>query len=428
MTINKSLNYTNVMKKKIVIIGAGFGGLNAALSLKKADAEILIIDKTNHHLFQPLLYQVASAALSPGNIASPIRQVVSNQKNTSVVMGEVVDIDKELKSVTLDSGEVYQFDYLILAPGASHSYFGKDEWEKFAPGLKTIQDALLIREKIFLALEEAEKLNDTANSISCMRYIIVGGGPTGVEMAGAIAEITRHTLKNNYRNIDPSATEIYLVEGESVILPAYPPPLNEKAKKYLEDLGVIVLTNARVTNVTAEGVQIGDEFISSRNVIWAAGNQASPLLKKLDIPLDRAGRALVNKDMSLPGSPAIFVIGDAANFSLKNGSVLPGIAPVAMQQGRYVAKLIKNQVPVESRIPFAYFDKGALSTIGKGKAVGLYKKIRFSGLFAWMIWSFVHIFYLISFSNRIVVMIQWVFWYIGNKRPSRIITDKVPKS
>lgn len=412
-------------KKRVIIVGAGFGGLNVARDLRRADVDVLIIDKTNHHLFQPLLYQVASAALSPGNIASPIRQVVTSQKNTSVIMGEVISVDKTKKSITLKTGEVYFFDYLVLAPGARHSYFGKDEWENFAPGLKTIDDALLIREKIFRSLEEAEKLNDPQKTAPYLRYIVIGGGPTGVEMAGAIGEITRQTLKNNYRNIDPTLAEIYLIEGEKTVLPFFPPSLGGVAKKYLEELGVHVMTETRVTNVTADGVQLGEEFLAAKNIIWAAGNQASPILKTLDVPLDRAGRVLVNQDLSLPESPEIFVIGDAACWTLPDGKILPGIAPVAIQEGRYVAKIIKKDVPQENRKPFSYFDKGSLATIGKAKAVGLYKNLEFKGFIAWLIWSFVHIFYLISYSNRVVVMIQWMIWYMSDRRQARIITNRL---
>lgn len=411
-------------KKKVIIVGGGFGGLNVARDLKRADVEILIIDKTNHHLFQPLLYQVAAAALSPGNIASPIRQVVSSQKNTAVIMAEVISVNKEDKTVTVDSGEIYAFDYLVLAPGARHSYFGKNEWESYAPGLKTIEDALIIREKIFLSLEEAEKLNDPLITPDLLRYIIVGGGPTGVEMAGAIGEITRKTLKNNFRNIDPSTAEIYLIEGEKTVLPMYPEDLGKVAQKYLEELGVKVLTETRVTNVLKDGVQIGDRFLASKNIIWAAGNQASPLLKTLNIPLDKSGRAIINQDLTIPGHSNIFVIGDAACWNLPDGKSLPGIAPVAIQEGRYVAKVIKKDLPISKRKPFSYFDKGSLATIGKAKAVGLYKNFEFKGFIAWLIWSVVHIFYLISFSNRLVVMVQWITWYLSNKRQARLITNR----
>lgn len=409
-------------RKKVVIVGGGFGGLNAARELRRADVDVVLIDKTNHHLFQPLLYQVATAALSPGNIAMPLREIVARQKNTLVIMGEVKKIDLEEKEVILDEGESYAYDYLILAPGSRHGYFGHPEWEAFAPGLKTVSDALLIREKILLALEEAEKLNDPSKNAAFLRYIIVGGGPTGVEMAGAIAEITRKTLKDNYRHIDPSTAEVILVEGEKRILPVYPEDLGLAAKKYLEQLGVTVLVESRVANVSADGIWIGTHFIESKNVIWAAGNEASPLLKELKVPLDRAGRVIVNPDLSVPGLSDVFVIGDAARFDLPEGGILPGIAPVALQQGRFVAKMIKKEVPSSKRPPFSYFDKGSLATIGKGKAVGLYKNIEFKGWYAWFIWSFVHIFYLISFSSRLLVMTQWIFWYLTNKRQARLIT------
>ncbi|MCB1114366.1 MAG: NAD(P)/FAD-dependent oxidoreductase [Chlamydiia bacterium] len=412
-------------KKKVIIVGGGFGGINAAKALKKdEEVEILLIDKSNYHLFQPLLYQVASAALSPGNIAAPIREILRRQKNATVVMGEVVKIDKEEKEVELATGEKYPYDYLVLAPGARHAYFGHDEWEVFAPGLKTLSDAIKIREKILAAFEEAEKINDPEHVDKYLRFVIIGGGPTGVEMAGAIAEITRKTLTGNYRNIDPDTAEIILVEGEENILPAYPDSLCKTAKHYLESMGVTVLVNTRVKEVTNDGVSVGDHFIESKNVIWAAGNQAAKFLKQLDVEQDRAGRVIVRSDMTPPGLDDIFVIGDASHFTLPDKSMLPGIASVAIQQGRYVAKMIRKDIPHNERPPFSYFDKGSLATIGKGKAVGLYKEMHFKGYPAWLIWSFVHIFYLISFTSRVLVMMQWIFWYWSNKRQARLIVKR----
>lgn len=412
-------------KKKVVIIGGGFGGLNAAKGLKSADVDILLIDRLNYHLFQPLLYQVAAAALSPANIASPIREILSTQDNASVVMGEVVKINKHEKRVELDTGKSYPYDYLILAPGARHSYFGHDEWESFAPGLKNLADAVVIREKIFSALEEAEKMDKLEDVAKYLRFIIIGAGPTGVEMAGAIAEITRKTLKDNYRHIDPETAEIILIEGENNILPTYPETLCKAARKYLEAMGVTALTGTRVASVSEEGVSVGTHFIEAKNIIWAAGNQAAPLLKQLEVELDRVGRVVVRSDLTPPGDDDIFVIGDAAHFPLPNNQMLPGIASVAIQQGRYAAKMIRKALPHNKRPPFSYFDKGSLATIGKGKAVGLYKGMEFKGYPAWLVWCFIHVFYLISFSSRILVMVQWIFWYWTNKRQDRLIVNVV---
>jgi len=413
-------------RSNVVIIGGGFGGLNVALNLKKADIDILLLDTTNHHLFQPLLYQVATASLSPGNIAVPIREVVAKQTNTTVLLAEVASIDKIKKQVITGNGDIYAFDYLIIAIGASHSYFDHPEWEAFAPGLKTIPDALAIREKILLSYERAERYADEAAYAKFLTFTIVGGGPTGVEMAGAIAEMAHKSLINNFRRIDPKKTLIYLIEGESQLLPSFPKELADKAKRDLEAMGVEVLLKSSVTHITDQGLWLGEQFIESGNVIWAAGNQAPPLLATLGIPLDKNKRALVNSDLSVAGNPDIFVIGDAAcNFN-KEGKILPGIAPVAIQQGKYVAKLIKNKVPVDKRKAFEYFDKGMMATIGRGKAVATVGKLQISGFFAWLAWCFIHIVYLISFSNRLLVMIQWAYMYITNKRRIRLITSPVP--
>lgn len=349
-------------KPKIIIIGAGFAGLNAAKALKKADVEILLLDKSNHHLFQPLLYQVATAALSPGNIAVPIREVLANQPNTTVLLAEVAAIDKEKKQVIAGDGEIYSYDYLIVAAGANHSYFGHPEWGSFAPGLKTVSDAVEIREKILLSYERAERFAKHADADKFMSFVIVGGGPTGVEMAGAIAEMAHYSLANNFRRIDPSKTRIYLIEGENQLLPSFPKSLADKAKSDLEAMGVYVYLNTFVTDVTEDRVWIGNRFLEGALVIWAAGNEAAPLLKTLGIPLDKNKRAIVGPDLSIAGHPEIFVIGDAAcNFD-KEGKPLPGIAPVAIQQGKYVAKLIRNSIPTEKRLPFIYFDKGMMAT------------------------------------------------------------------
>ncbi|MBA3604324.1 MAG: NAD(P)/FAD-dependent oxidoreductase, partial [Parachlamydiaceae bacterium] len=349
---------------RVVIIGGGFGGLNAAKALKNANVEILLIDRSNHHLFQPLLYQVASAAVSPGDIASPIRDILASQKNASVLLAEIVAVDKKYKQVVSENGERFSYDYLILSTGSRHSYFGHDEWEAFAPGLKTLNDAVNIRERVLLSYERAERCTDPALELKLMRFIIVGGGPTGVEMAGAIAEMAHKSLVENFRNIKPEQTEIYLIEGADQLIPSFPKELGEKAKKDLEKLGVEVLLSSFVTQITAEGLWVKDRFIESRNIIWAAGNEASSLLKTLDVPLDKSRRVIVKPDLSIPDYPDLFVIGDAAYSLDEDGQPLPGIAPVAIQQGRYVANLIKKQIPILERKEFKYFNKGMMATIG----------------------------------------------------------------
>lgn len=408
---------------KVIILGGGFGGINAAKGLRKADVDVLVIDKTNHHVFQPLLYQVASAALSPGNIAVPIREVLQHQSNTSVIMANATKINLQQKKVQVQNGEEFSYDYLILAPGASHSYFGHDQWETYAPGLKTIADAIRIREKILFAFEMAERSDNLEQRESYLRFIIIGGGPTGVEMAGAIAEISRKTMFKNFRKIKPEQSEIYLIEGMPQILPSYPLSLARIAQKDLEKLGVKVLTSTFVTEIAENGVFLGSQFLSTMNVIWAAGNRASPLLQTLQIPLDKQGRALVGSDLSVPGHPEVFVIGDAAYCEDKKGNPLPAIAPVAIQQAAYVAKIIKKKSA--KRVPFRYFDKGTMATIGKEKAVAVVGKLKLSGRIAWWAWCFIHILYLISFRNRVIVLTQWFFWYLTGKRPVRLITRPI---
>jgi len=412
-------------KPKVIIIGGGFGGLNAAISLRKADIDILVIDKTNHHVFQPLLYQVASAALSPANIASPIREILRHQKNTSVMMANIVSIDKDKRTVIAQNGDHFDYHYLIIAVGSAHAYFGHPEWEAFAPSLKTLQDAIKIREHVLMAFEMAERCEDNAQAAKFLRFVIIGGGPTGVEMAGAVAEIAKKSMFKNFRKIKPEQSEIYLIEGQSHILPTYPERLTLIAKNDLQKMGVNVINDKLVTDVNSNGVKVGDIFLETANIIWAAGNQASPLLETLNIPLDRQGRAILGKDLSIPGYPEVFVIGDAACAMDQQGKMLPGIAPVAIQEGRYVARLIKEQVPFEKRRPFRYFDKGMMATIGKAKAVAVFGKLQFSGYFAWMTWCFVHILYLISFRNRAIVMLQWCFWYMTGKRNVRLITRSI---
>jgi len=406
---------------KVVILGGGFGGLNAAKALGNSKCDVWLIDKTNHHLFQPLLYQVASAALSPGDIAVPIREILSPYDNVTVLMGEVASIEKENRCVVLRNGDRLGYEYLIVALGARHSYFGHDDWEKYAPGLKTLNDALSIRERILLSFEKAERCDSISEAKKYLNFVIIGGGPTGVEMAGAIAEIAYETLLKNFRRIDTTKTRIYLIEGSPTILPVYPEKLSNKAKGYLEYFGVTVITGKRVTNVTREGVTFEDSVIPAENILWAAGNQASSVLKTLNVPLDRQGRANVEADLSIPGHPEIFVIGDSACALDKKGKPLPALAPVAVQQGRYVATLLRKQLPKNQRPPFRYFDKGTMATIGKTKAIGMFGQIQFSGFIAWLAWCFVHILYLIGFRNRIVVLLQWLFSYFSPRRGARLI-------
>lgn len=407
--------------KKVVIIGGGFAGLNAAKTLANTGFDVWVIDKTNHHLFQPLLYQVASAALSPADIATPIREILKDYKNITVIMGEIVDIKKSEKVLIFKDHDHISYDYLIVATGAKHSYFGNDQWKEFAPGMKTLVDALSLREKILISFEKAERTDSISEARTLLNFVIIGGGPTGVELAGALAEIAYETMLKNFRRIDTKKAKIYLIEGSDRVLPVYPRSLSEKAKSYLDKFGVQVILNERVTNITEKGVQVGDRFIESNNIIWAAGNTASSLLKTLDIPLDRQGRAIVNKDLTIPDHPEIFVIGDAACATDKKGKPLPGLAPVAVQQGRYVAKILRKNAPVDKRPKFQYLDKGTMATIGKTKAIGMFGKVKYSGFIAWLAWGFIHVMYLVSFKNRITVLIQWLFSYFTGLKGARLI-------
>lgn len=407
-------------KKKVVIIGGGFGGLTIAKKLKNSNYRITLIDKTNHHLFQPLLYQVAAAALSPGDIAVPIRSEFSNQENVEVILGEVTEINREEKKVYL-SDTAYEYDYLVVAIGNRHSYFGNDQWENFAPGLKTISDALKIREKMLLAFEKAEIAKSDSEKKREMTFVIIGGGPTGVEIAGSIAEISRETLLKDFRNINTADTKIILIEGMNRILQSFDEDLSVKAQITLEKLGVEVRVNSMVAEVNENGVAVGDEFIEASNIIWAAGNKVSPIINSLNTETDRSGRVIVEQDCSLPGDPDVFVIGDASLFN-ENGKPLPGVAPVAMQQGRYVANLLKKSIPKEQRKPFRYFDKGNLATIGRAKAVLQIGNFKISGFFAWLVWALVHIAFLVNFRKRYRVMTEWIWYYMTFKNGIRLIT------
>jgi len=408
-------------KPHVIIVGAGFGGLEAAKKLACKDVRVTVIDRTNYHLFQPLLYQVATAALSPADIAAPVRAILSKCRNVEVILAEVQSVDVETKKVKTVDLEI-DYDYLIIATGARHSYFGHNEWEKLAPGLKSLEDAIELRRRILLAFEYAEKTPDEAARRAAMNFVIIGGGPTGVEMAGAIAEISRYTMARDFRHINPSEARVILIEGEPRLLAAYPPDLSESARKQLADLGVEVRTSTRATNLTDAGVQIGDEFIPCRVKIWAAGNNASFVGKTLGVPSDRAGRVIVNDDLTIPGHPEVQVIGDLANFPHQTGQPLPGISPVAMQQGRHAARNVLAMIQGRKPQRFRYWDKGTMATIGRNKAVADLKFVHLSGLPAWLAWLFVHIVFLVGFRNRLLVLVQWAWAYLTFDKGARLIT------
>jgi NADH dehydrogenase len=408
-------------KPQVVIVGAGFGGLEAAKKLAREDVRVTVIDRTNYHLFQPLLYQVATAALSPADIAAPVRAVLSKYKNVEVILAEVESVDVETKKIRTTDSEI-GYDFLILATGARHSYFGHNEWEKLAPGLKSLEDAVELRRRLLMAFEYAEKITDEAARKAAMTFVIIGGGPTGVEMAGAIAEISRHTLAKDFRHIDPSQARVILIEGEPRLLAGYPEDLSASALRQLVDLGVEVRTATRATNLTEAGVQVGNEFIPCRVKIWAAGNNASFVGKTLDASVDRVGRVVVNDDLTIPGHPEVQVIGDLANFSHQTGEPLPGISPVAMQQGRHAARNVLAIIQGRKPQRFHYWDKGTIATIGRNKAVADLKFIHLSGLPAWLAWLFVHIIFLVGFRNRLLVLIQWAWAYFTFDKGARLIT------
>jgi NADH:ubiquinone reductase (H+-translocating) len=409
---------------RVVIIGAGFGGLNAAQSLAKAAVQVTVIDRQNFHTFQPLLYQVATAGLSPGEIAAPIRSILRSHKNVEVLMSEVTGFDLEQHVVKTAEYEI-SYDYLVVAAGASHAYFGHEDWEPYAPGLKTIEDAIEIRRRVLLAFELAERQAAVGETASQLNFVVVGGGPTGVELAGTLAEISRHALANEFRSIDPSRTHILLIEGGPRVLATYPEDLSRSAQRQLEHLGVEVRTSATVTQIDPGAVHVGDTKLSATVILWAAGVAASPLGKNLGAQVDRAGRVVVEPDLSIPGHPEIFVIGDLASAKDEDGKMLPGVAPVAIQQGKFVAKLIRRELESGAsgvRPAFKYWDKGSLATIGRAAAVADFGKIHISGFVAWLSWLFVHILFLIGFRNRILVFIQWAWSYVTYERGARLIT------
>lgn len=413
---------------RIVILGGGFGGLYAARALRSARARVTLIDRHNHHLFQPLLYQVATASLSPGDIAVPIRHVLKRQRNTRVILGEAVSIDPGRRVVALRDAEE-GYDYLVVATGATHWYFGHDDWRPHAPGLKEAADALAIREKFLLSFEAAEREDDAGRRRAILTFVVIGGGPTGVELAGAMAEIARRAIPKDFRRIDTSSSRIILVEGGGRVLPAFPEHLSRRAKEDLESLGVEVWLNSAVTRVDERGVSIGEDRIATRNVFWAAGVKASPLGASLGAPMDGAGRVLVNPDLSVPGHPEVFVIGDLASV-IDTGTrrPVPGVAPAAMQMGRHVGRLLAREIggggTAPARASFVYTDKGNLATIGRARAVGVIGGRGFAGFPAWALWLGIHIVYLIGFRSRLIVLIQWAWAYFRYERGARLITRR----
>lgn len=415
---------------RVVIVGGGFAGLNAAQALNGAPADVTLIDRRNFHLFQPLLYQVATAGLSPADIASPLRHVLRKQQNCRVVLAEPIAVDLQKQHVKFEDGVVIEYDWLVLAAGATHSYFGHDEWEKIAPGLKTIEDATEIRTRILLAFESAEYEGSDEARRAALTFAIVGGGATGVEMAGSIMEIAAKTVVQDFRNIDTKTTRVILFDGNDRLLTAFSPESSERAKRTLEKMGVEVRLKAFVTNVTRDGIYVGNEFVAARSVLWAAGVRANPIGASLGVPLEKSGQVKVEPDLTVPGQRQVFVVGDMASV-VSGGKRVPGVAPAAIQMGTYVGKLIRAELgattsrsptDLPSRRPFEYWDKGSLATIGKAKAVAEIKGFKFSGYFAWLIWSVVHITFLISFRNRLIVMFNWAWGWFFFSKSARLIT------
>ncbi|HVW09962.1 MAG TPA: NAD(P)/FAD-dependent oxidoreductase [Bryobacteraceae bacterium] len=418
------------MAHRVVIVGGGFAGLYAARSLAREQVEITLIDRRNFHVFQPLLYQVATGGLSPGEICAPLRVVLHRQKNTRVLLGEVTGIDVAARQVSLADGYRYPYDTLIVAAGATHHYFGHPEWARLAPGLKTVEDATEMRTRILLAFERAEQSTRPEDRAALLTFVVVGGGPTGVELAGALGEISRDTLRADFRSINPAESRIFLIEGNDRLLPTYPKDLSARAEQSLIDLGVRSRVNARVTAIDANGVTMktaeGEVRIEAKTVLWAAGVQASPLGKLLGdatgVTIDNAGRVEVAPDLSLPKHPEILVIGDLARIEQQNGEQVPGVAPAAMQQGRYAARLIGARLRGETPKPFHYLDKGSLATIGRNHAVAVIGKLHFSGYVAWLLWLFIHLLYIVEFESRILIAIQWAVSYFTFNRGARLIT------
>ncbi len=404
----------------VVIVGGGFAGLWATRALASAPVRITLLDRGNHHLFQPLLYQVATAGLSAPDIAAPLRHILRRQKNVEVRMATVARIDAAGKRVELDDGSAIAFDFLLLASGATHAYFGNDHWAAHAPGLKTLDDALDLRRKLLLAFERAEAADDPAEREAWLSFAVVGGGPTGVELAGTLAEIARHTLKDEFRNIDPAQARVRLVEAGPRVLSSFPEDLSEKARRQLEKLGVEVATGTPVADITADGYRLGETFVPAKTVVWAAGVAASPLGRTLGVELDRAGRVPVLPDLTVPGHPDLFVAGDLASLQ-QDGRPVPGVAPAAKQMGRHVAQSIRARLSGRTTTPFAYRDYGNLATIGRMAAVVDFGRLKLSGLLAWWFWLTAHVFFLIGFRNRLVVLLNWFWAYWSYQRAARII-------
>ena len=409
-------------KPKVVIVGGGFGGLWAANALANKPLEVMLIDRKNHHVFQPLLYQVATAVLSPGEIAQPLRRMLHNAKNVEVILGEVVGFDTVNNALQLEDGSEIGFDYLIVAAGARHSYFGNDVWESSAPGLKTLEDALEMRRRVLLAFELAERNAYLTGEQRLLNFVIVGGGPTGVELAGAVADIARQALAKDFKAIDTRKARVMLFEGSDRVLGTFAKDLSDSAKSQLEDLGVEVRLNSFVTDIEPGKVKVGEDWIECDVVLWATGVAASPLGKQLGVATDKAGRVFVEPDLSIPGHKNIFVIGDMASIKQENGEPVPGVSPAAMQMGRTTAKNILADLKGKDRPSFRYVDKGSMATIGRSKAIAHLAGMKFKGFIAWMMWLFLHVFFLIGFRNRIIVMLEWFWAYLTRERSARLIT------
>ena len=412
----------------VIIIGGGFGGLAAARTLASAEVQVTLLDRSNHHLFQPLLYQVATAGLSAPAISAPIRSILADQRNLTSLMAAVTSIDAKRQVVVLEDGAEISYDYLIVAAGSTHSYFGRDDWATLAPGLKTLEDAFTIRRRILMAFEYAERETDPAKRLEWLTFTVIGAGATGVEMAGTLIEIARHTLKGEFRRIDPHEARVVLLEGSDRVLGAYPPDLSAKAQTQLSKLGVDVRTGCRVTDIAVDAVRYvnrdGEQRLASRTVIWSAGVAASPLGRALQVPLDRAGRVIVQSDLSIPDHPEVFVIGDLA-AAMSDGKPVPGVSPAAKQMGRLAASNILNCISGKPTQSFVYRDYGSLATIGRKAAVALVGKFKFSGYPAWLFWLFVHVYFLIGFRNRLLVMSDWAWAYLTFKRSARVISGSV---
>jgi NADH dehydrogenase len=410
------------VRPHVVIVGGGFGGLTAAQSLASAPVRVTLLDRTNHHTFQPLLYQVAMAGLSPSEIAQPIRAILRGQPNVTVLMGEASSIDLEARTVLLTDGDSLSWDFLVIACGVETSYFGHDDWASAAPGLKSLGDAIDIRERVLGAFERAEREASRERREELLGFVVVGGGPTGVELAGALAELAKFVLDRDFRRIDPSAAKVHLLEGGPRLLPSFPPDLSESAVAQLHELGVVVRTGATVTSIEPNCVLLGDERIACSIVLWAAGVRAVRLTNTLGVSLDKMGRVMVDKDLTVPGQPRAFVIGDAARLDDKGGQPLPGVSPVAMQQARTVGRSIRRLLVGKDALAFEYIDKGSMATIGRRRAVAMLDRMHMTGFLAWMAWLLVHIWYLIGFKNRVVVMITWAWSYFTYRRGARLIT------